>query len=286
MNRKPPCRQDGSAGVEYTHECNAQSISYFELSRSSRDAGGGYKPRACTAPPTLYSLRQRLATTASAKRETMCEWVCATSPLAPSKSDAPGFETGWFPGSRARLARRQGLCPSIEASRLCNAPARSGLMSGSSCMGKKRTEKQEQRRRDRQRQRQLDMNERRRSSRPEIGIYYRDRRRSAASDSPLQKWDYAAYIKSPEWRLVRKAYFASRLRQRCVVCDATKNIHLHHRTYKRLGQERLHDLEPLCAPCHAATHDLHRELLASGKRLSLFKASKRLKAQSRQGGRP
>ncbi len=40
----------------------AQSIPYFELNRSSRDAGGGSKSRACTAPPTLYSLRPERAT--------------------------------------------------------------------------------------------------------------------------------------------------------------------------------------------------------------------------------
>lgn len=44
------------------------------------------------------------------------------------------------------------------------------------------------------------------------------------------------------------------------VCYACKGhaTEVHHRTYVRLGRERLEDLEPLCAACHAKQHDRTR----------------------------
>jgi hypothetical protein len=38
------------------------------------------------------------------------------------------------------------------------------------------------------------------------------------------------------------------------VCHAER-VHLHHRTYDRLGCEDLRDLIPLCEACHSATHE-------------------------------
>lgn len=35
-------------------------------------------------------------------------------------------------------------------------------------------------------------------------------------------------------------------------------MHLHHRTYKNLGNERLMDLVPMCQECHDIIHRLYR----------------------------
>lgn len=70
---------------------------------------------------------------------------------------------------------------------------------------------------------------------------------------------YQTYIRSPAWRRVRQRFIASKLPKVCHGCgeDWGTGDHLHHRTYKNLGNERLIDLVPLCAPCHDAVHELY-----------------------------
>ena len=41
---------------------------------------------------------------------------------------------------------------------------------------------------------------------------------------------------------------------RCVVCYAQGDLQVHHRTYERIGYERLSDLTTLCADCHGMFH--------------------------------
>lgn len=72
---------------------------------------------------------------------------------------------------------------------------------------------------------------------------------------------YKAYINSDAWKDVRKRYRRERP-WACAVCGAKRGLHLHHRTYLRLGREELDDLIPLCQKHHRQTH-----LLASGGEL-------------------
>ena len=69
---------------------------------------------------------------------------------------------------------------------------------------------------------------------------------------PLGFFRYKDYLRSDHWREVRDRYRASDLSQACR-CGAEK-VALHHKTYVRLGQEELTDLEPLCSRCHRAEH--------------------------------
>ena len=75
------------------------------------------------------------------------------------------------------------------------------------------------------------------------------------------------YLLSDHWKQVKEEYRATvhltgkdagyRKRgrpQSCVVCRAP-NVDLHHRTYLRLGEERLDDLVPLCRLHHDRLHD-------------------------------
>lgn len=73
---------------------------------------------------------------------------------------------------------------------------------------------------------------------------------------------YATYIASAAWRSVRQRWVASKYPKVCARCFKPwgKGDHLHHRTYKRLGVERLIDLVPLCEPCHQAVHERHRSM--------------------------
>jgi len=72
---------------------------------------------------------------------------------------------------------------------------------------------------------------------------------------------YTDYIRSPAWRATRERYWQSKLPHECYCCGAARRpgMHLHHRTYKRLGAERLTDLVPVCPDCHDAVHRLHRD---------------------------
>lgn len=64
---------------------------------------------------------------------------------------------------------------------------------------------------------------------------------------------YLNYINSIAWRLRREDYY-TRHERKCADCGETRCIHLHHKTYKRLGREKDKDLKPLCKWCHAKRH--------------------------------
>jgi hypothetical protein len=65
---------------------------------------------------------------------------------------------------------------------------------------------------------------------------------------------YREYIRSEQWDEKREDYRDSLLPQTCVVCF-DPNVDLHHKTYKRLGNERLTDLVPLCRTHHDELHE-------------------------------
>ena len=81
--------------------------------------------------------------------------------------------------------------------------------------------------------------------------------RQKAEAQPVDYVDYYEYIQSPEWHLV--SYTAKvNAGWRCRVCNLAgnySNLHTHHRTYERLGNERPDDLTVLCADCHKLFHD-------------------------------
>lgn len=66
---------------------------------------------------------------------------------------------------------------------------------------------------------------------------------------------YEAYLASDHWKALRARYKKEKIWE-CAVCGKTKRLHLHHRTYARVGKERLSDLIPLCGDHHKATHRL------------------------------
>jgi hypothetical protein len=74
-----------------------------------------------------------------------------------------------------------------------------------------------------------------------------------ADQRAAAKVRYAAYLMSPHWQAVKARYRASNLQQSCIVC-ANPKFELHHRTYVRLGRERLSDLIPLCRAHHEKAH--------------------------------
>lgn len=69
--------------------------------------------------------------------------------------------------------------------------------------------------------------------------------------------EYRRYMRSPEWQAVRRRFVASNMPKLCAGCDKPWALsdNLHHRSYRRLGHERLDDLVPLCWPCHEWIHE-------------------------------
>jgi hypothetical protein len=97
--------------------------------------------------------------------------------------------------------------------------------------------------------------------------------------------EYRAYIASDEWRDVKRRYRSSKLPQKCHVCGSLP-VDLHHKSYKRFGNERLNDLLPLCRACHEAAHAFLKQPECS-KKLTLWTIGRRLrKFHARHGKLP
>lgn len=66
--------------------------------------------------------------------------------------------------------------------------------------------------------------------------------------------EYREYLESPEWKRLRELAI-ERADGRCQLCNVTPpTFHVHHRTYERLGHERVEDLTALCPRCHRRYH--------------------------------
>ena len=69
----------------------------------------------------------------------------------------------------------------------------------------------------------------------------------------LKTMDYAVYLKTPEWiAKSRQAKERCHCCQECGACGV--ELHVHHLTYERRGEELPEDLVVLCKSCHAKVH--------------------------------
>lgn len=70
-----------------------------------------------------------------------------------------------------------------------------------------------------------------------------------------EKWNenYSDYIRSSSWKTKSNAAKV-RAGRRCQLCNSTKFLQTHHRTYERLGKEDPGDLIVLCDDCHKKFH--------------------------------
>jgi hypothetical protein len=94
---------------------------------------------------------------------------------------------------------------------------------------------------------------------------------------------YRAYLRSAWWKELGDRYRASSQPQVCIVCY-DPNVDLHHKTYKRLGQENLSDLLPLCRQHHEESHALEQTWRRRGQdqfTINLWTAARILHQQYR-----
>lgn len=69
---------------------------------------------------------------------------------------------------------------------------------------------------------------------------------------------YHSYITSSKWFQVRNKVFKLQGKQ-CKKCESKKKLHVHHKTYERLGNESIEtDLVVLCKKCHDTYHTIHK----------------------------
>ena len=104
----------------------------------------------------------------------------------------------------------------------------------------------------------------------------------------LSRHEYYQYMQSEAWQQKRKAFYSSNLYKRwrkegkwvCYGCGADdKKLDLHHRTYKRLGNEHIAiDLVPVCRECHKKIHTLVKE-----SNLGLWTATKEIGKTFKKG---
>ena len=72
----------------------------------------------------------------------------------------------------------------------------------------------------------------------------------------MRKQKYFEYLQSVEWYVKRNAklWIAN---YKCQLCNKKEShLHVHHTTYKNVGNERPEDLIVLCKACHEKFHNI------------------------------
>jgi hypothetical protein len=65
--------------------------------------------------------------------------------------------------------------------------------------------------------------------------------------------EYEVYLKSPEWATKRR-WALDRADHKCLICNSSHCLEVHHRSYDNLGAEGPNDLAVLCDGCHGLFH--------------------------------
>ena len=93
---------------------------------------------------------------------------------------------------------------------------------------------------------------------------------------------YKNYIRSKEWARKKADFRGCGLNTGgCYVCGCSENLQQHHKTYKRLGKERLTDLILLCQSCHRDVHIVAKK--SESISMTLWSASRRVKKEYSKG---
>lgn len=69
----------------------------------------------------------------------------------------------------------------------------------------------------------------------------------------LRSLPYDIYLQTEHWANKRTEAIRS-AGGKCQLCNSTKRINVHHRTYDHRGDEPMSDLTVLCRECHAKFH--------------------------------
>ncbi|PZT54347.1 hypothetical protein DN757_17615 [Paenibacillus silvae] len=95
------------------------------------------------------------------------------------------------------------------------------------------------------------------------------------SDTGESFTSYSEYLKSNHWKGVKDRFWASKFKKECNVCKRKNKLNLHHKSYKRVGNERLNDLVYLCESCHNKLHELLKGEYS--QKLNLWNMNRRMR---------
>lgn len=81
--------------------------------------------------------------------------------------------------------------------------------------------------------------------------------REAEIVKQLRALPYREYLLTEHWKSVRTEALR-KAKFRCQLCNASGELHVHHRSYEHLGEEQdyMHDVIVLCRACHEKHHDI------------------------------
>lgn len=94
---------------------------------------------------------------------------------------------------------------------------------------------------------------------------------------------YNDYLKSKHWYFKRKEFF-NKNSKICNKCRSKKNLVVHHKTYKHIGNELLSDLICLCEKCHNKFHS-NKKLNKINNNKTIIKIKKKKKKPVPKGFR-
>lgn len=79
--------------------------------------------------------------------------------------------------------------------------------------------------------------------------------RAAEQEQENREWWewYSAYLETPAWAKRRK-FVLQRAQGLCEGCRSAAPVHVHHLTYRHVGDELLYELVALCTGCHQRAH--------------------------------
>lgn len=67
--------------------------------------------------------------------------------------------------------------------------------------------------------------------------------------------DYKNYLMTKHWQNRRLGVLKD-AKYKCQLCSGKDELHVHHNTYKNIGNEKKEDLIVLCKMCHSKFHDI------------------------------
>jgi 5-methylcytosine-specific restriction endonuclease McrA len=93
--------------------------------------------------------------------------------------------------------------------------------------------------------------------------------------------NYSEYLHSNHWKLLKVRYRKSKLFKSgaCSICGSYKRINIHHKSYIRIGNERLSDLMVLCQDCHHKLHKAYNGKVSS--HINLWTMAKHMRCKQR-----
>lgn len=94
---------------------------------------------------------------------------------------------------------------------------------------------------------------------------------------------YNNYLQTQHWKSMRKQA-AEHFEYTCIRCNSVfkESYHIHHNTYKRLGNEKLSDLSFYCNKCHTIIHKNKDERKTFNKQYNTLISSKLSKLNEEQ----